>query len=152
MSSPVHAERFEPLPAHKVERWKDFPGRDGVWFPTVVGLVLEEVRVDYARFRLPWRSELDQPAGVVHGGALATLIDTCVVPAVASPYVERPDMFTVTMTIQYLAAVVRTDAVAEGWVQKRGRRTVFCRVEVRTDAGELAATGDLVYQVRPASS
>ena len=64
------------------ERWN----RCTPYFPTLVGLELEEVRTDYARMRLPYRPELQQPAGVVHGGAVATLIDTVVVPAVGQAY------------------------------------------------------------------
>ena len=29
---------------------------------------VEEIRQDYARLRLPYRPEYEQPAGVVHGG------------------------------------------------------------------------------------
>ncbi len=151
MTAAHHADRFEPLAPHRAELWNRFLNwEDRTYFPNVVGLQLEEVRADYARLRLPYRSELDQPAGVVHGGALATLIDTMVVPAVASAYDERPRMLTVNMLVQYLGAVVGEDAVAEGWVQKRGRSTVFCRAEVRTASGSLAATGELVYSVRAA--
>ena len=41
------------------------------------------------------------------------------------------------------------DAVGEGWIVRRGRSTVFCRAEVQTESGGVAATGDLVYTVRP---
>ena len=39
------------------------------------------------------------------------------------------------------------DAIAEGWVTKRGRSTVFCRAEVRNPAGDLTATASLIYKV-----
>jgi len=118
-----------------------------------VGIGLEEVRADYARMRLAFRPELNQPGGVVHGGAIATLIDTAVVPAIGSGYTQLPLMFTVNMQVQYLDAVREEDAIAEAWVEKRGRSLVFTRVEVRTASDVLAATGALVYKVasvRPA--
>jgi uncharacterized protein (TIGR00369 family) len=99
--------------------------------------------------RLPYRPELDQPVGVLHGGAIATLIDTVVVPAIGSVYPDRQRLLTIDMQVQYLGPVAKQDAVAEGWVEKRGRSLCFCRVEVRTASGELAATGTLVYGVRP---
>ena len=115
------------------DRWARFPkGWDRVLFPTLVGLELEEVRTDYARMRLPYRPELDQPAGVVHGGAIATLIDTVVVPAVGQAYDAGWAYFTVAMDIRYIGAVVGEDAIAEGWIEQRGRTLVFCRAEVRT--------------------
>ena len=101
--------------------------------------------------RLPFRSEFEQPAGVVHGGALATLIDTVVVPAVGSAYDVPVAMLTLSMTINFVGAVVGEDAVAEGWVERRGRATVFCRAEVRTAGRGLVTSASLVYTVRPAS-
>jgi uncharacterized protein (TIGR00369 family) len=145
----VHAARFAPLPPGRAALW----GRFGQWseryFTNVVGIVLEEVRADYARMRLPYRPELRQPAGVVHGGALATLVDVVVVPAVGSAYDEFRRLLTLDMHVSYLDAVREEDAVAEGWVEKRGRSTVFCRVEIRTPRGTLATTATLLYKVGP---
>jgi acyl-coenzyme A thioesterase PaaI-like protein len=73
------------------------------------------------------------------------------VPAIASAYERIPQMLTVTMTIDYLGGLYAEDAIAEGWVEKRGKRTVFCRVEVRSPAGELVTRASLVYNVRPMS-
>jgi uncharacterized protein (TIGR00369 family) len=143
----VHADRFQPLPAHLADRWAGFGTWDEVYFPSLVGLVLEEVRTDYGRMRLPYRPELRQPAGVVHGGAIATLIDTVVVPAVGGIYEERPKMLTISMSIRYLGALVAEDAVGEGWVEQRGRSIVFCRAEVRSGSGAMVADGTLVYKV-----
>ena len=149
---PLHADRFEPLPHHLAETWSGFGRWEQVFFPSVVGLELEEVRSGYGRMRLPYRPELQQPAGVVHGGAIATLIDTVVVPAVGGVYEERPRMLTISMSIRYLGALVAEDAVAEGWVEQRGRSIVFCRAEVRSASGAMIADGTLVYKVSFASS
>ncbi len=142
-----HADRFTPLAPERADRFAGFaPGRPE-YFPGVVGIVLEEVRADYARMRLPFRSVLNQPAGVVHGGAIATLIDTVVVPAIASGYEEPHRYLTIDMQIQYMGAVIGQDAVAEGWVVRRGRSIAFCRAEVLTAKSGLVATGTLVYKV-----
>jgi uncharacterized protein (TIGR00369 family) len=145
------ANRFAPLAEERVALWKKAFAPEGpmTLFPRLVGLRLEDVRQDYARMRLPFRPELNQPAGVVHGGAIATLVDTVVVPAIASAYERIPQMLTVTMTIDYLGGLYGEDAIAEGWVEKRGKRTVFCRVEVRSASGELVTRASLVYNVRP---
>jgi uncharacterized protein (TIGR00369 family) len=145
-----HADRFAPLSADRLRIWEGFGQSGGgapTFFPGYVGLVLEEVRADYARMRLPHRRELDQPQGVVHGGAIATLVDTVVVPAIGSAYDERRALLTIGMSIQYLEAIVGEDAVAEAWVEKRGRTTAFCRVEVYTAAATLAATASVVYKI-----
>jgi uncharacterized protein (TIGR00369 family) len=143
------ADRFAPLPDETLAQWASFgTWDDRVYFPKVVGLVVEELRTDYARMRLPYRPELNQPAGVVHGGAIATLIDTVVVPAIGTGYDVRPRMLTVSMNVQYLGAVVEEDAIGEGWIEQRGRSMVFCRAEVRGgSSGKLCANATLVYKV-----
>lgn len=144
----MRAQRFDPLPDDVASRWDTF-GRwpDRTYFPSLLGLQIEEVRTDYCRMRLPYRPELDQPAGVVHGGALATLVDTVVVPAIGSAYGPETMYMTVTMNVSYVGAVRGTDVVAEGWVTRRGRSTVFCRAEAVSD-GRLVMEGSLVYAVR----
>jgi uncharacterized protein (TIGR00369 family) len=111
-------------------------------------MVMEDARIDYARLRLPYRPELNQPAGVMHGGAIASLIDTTVVPAIGSYYDEMPRMLTISLTVNYLGAIVEEDAVCEGWVERRGKSIVFCAAEVcGVTSGKVAATASLVYKV-----
>jgi len=145
-----NALRFPPLDEATAKVWSKFPqGWERTYFPNLVGLVTEEIRTDYARLRLPFRPELEQPAGVVHGGAIATLIDTVVVPAVGQAYPPGTAYFTINMDIRFLSAVTGEDAVAEGWIDQRGRSMIFCRAEVRTASGKLAADGTMTYTVRP---
>lgn len=120
---------------------------DTVWYPQFLGLEVEDVRRDYARMRLPYRPEFRQPARVWHGGVIASMIDTVVVPAVGSAYDEPRQLFTIDMQIRYLEPIGEEDAVAEGWVVKRGRQIVYCDAQVRSASGTLAATGTLVYKV-----
>jgi len=148
MTIAPNASRFEPLSPAQAARWRGFPERfDRPRFPNFLGLVLEEARTDYARMRLPFRAELTQPAGMLHGGALASLIDTVVVPAIGSAYEQRHVLLTLDMHVAYLDAIAGEDAIAEGWVEKRGRTIVYCRVEVRSASGTLASTASLVYKV-----
>ena len=145
----MRADRFDPLPDDVAARWSTFGRWERTYFPKLVGLVVEEHKVDYCRMRLPYRPELEQPHGVVHGGAIATLVDTVVVPAVGAAYPAGWRYLTLTMDIQYLGAVAGEDAVAEGWVVQRGRSIVFCRAEVTTAGGAPAATATLTYKVGP---
>jgi uncharacterized protein (TIGR00369 family) len=142
-----HADRFAPLPPNRAEPWANFLAWERTYFPTLVGIELVELRTDYARVRLPFRQDLEQPAGAVHGGVLATLLDTVVVPAIGGGYDQRRAFATVSMNVEYRAAVVGEDLVAEGWVEHRGRSLVFCRAEARTVAGTVAAVGSLVFKV-----
>jgi len=147
-TTPPRAQLHAPLSPDKAARWARFGHWEETLFPNVVGLVLEEVRTDYSRLVLPYRPELRQPAGVVHGGAIATLIDVCVVPALAGIYDEVPVLLTIDMQIRFLSAAKETDLIGEGWVTRRGRSVAFCQAEVRRENdNEVVAEGWLVYKI-----
>jgi uncharacterized protein (TIGR00369 family) len=147
-SGPHRAADHAPLSDARVALWSRFGKWDERFFPNVVGLELEEVRTDYARMRLPYRSELRQPGGVLHGGAIATMIDTVVVPALASAYDAVPMMLTIDLQIRFLEAAKETDLIGEGWVTRRGRSISFCQAEVRRAVDDVVvAEGWLVYKV-----
>lgn len=80
----MHADRFDSLPEDVAARWATFGRWERTYFPKPVGIVMEELKADYCRMRLPHRLELEQPFGLMHGGAIATLIDTVMVPAAGS--------------------------------------------------------------------
>ena len=117
-------------------------------FSTLVGLQVEEVRQDYCRMRLPFRSEVRTSGVVVHGGAIATLIDTAAVAAVWSdvdPQATRGA--TASMTVNYLAAARSVDLIAEARIIRRGRSVVFVDVDVFSPTGERIAKGVVTYKV-----
>ena len=144
-----HAEEdFAKLPTDVEERWLRFGQWDRVYFPKLVGLRVEAVRLDYCRMILPFKPELEQPMGIVHGGAIATLVDAVVVPAIGSAYGPEVGFSTIDMHVQYLSALVKEDAVAEGIVVKRGRSIVFCEASVHgRTSGKPLARGSLTYSV-----
>ena len=146
MTSRAHL--YKPLSDDVAERWSKFGVWDRPFFPTHVGLVVEEVRHDYCRMRLAFRPELEQAAGIVHGGAIATALDHVVVPAVGSAYTAEHRFSTVDMHVQYLSALIQEDGLVEGWVVKRGRTTVFCESELMgATSGKLIARSVLTYNV-----
>jgi uncharacterized protein (TIGR00369 family) len=143
------ADRFAPLADEAAGYWLKFGNWSRTYFPSLVGLRVDEVRVDYCRMRLPFRPELLQPGGVVHGGAIATLLDSVVVPAIGSAYRLDAVYSTVDMHVQFLSSVRDDDLVAEGWVVRRGRTTVFAEAEaVAASSGKLIARSVLTYNVR----
>lgn len=140
------AEQFDLLPPSIARRWANFgTWPDRTFFSEVVGVEVEELRCDYARMRLPWRPELNQPQGRMHGGAIATLIDTVVVPAIGTAYDTPRSFSTIELSVRYLAPVRSEDLVAEGWITRRGHSVVFCEVEVRTASAVKVATGHSIY-------
>jgi len=121
---------------------------DATYFAALLGLVVEDVRVDYCRMRLPWRPEISQPFGVAHGGALSTLLDSSVVPAIGSGYETAVSFATVDMTVQFMGALRDEDAVAEGWITQRGKSMIFCESEaIGARSGRRVARAVLTYKV-----
>jgi uncharacterized protein (TIGR00369 family) len=136
------------------QRWMRFArSADATLFVSMLGLVVEDVRLDYCRMRLPFTPSLLQAGGVVHGGAIASLLDSVVVPVVGQAYPATTRFSTVDMHVQFMSALVDDDAVAEGWVVRRGRTTVFCEAEVRaTLTDKIVARSMLTYQVSAPAS
>lgn len=144
----TRAANFAALPPEVALRWSRFGKWDRVFYPQLLGLIVEEVRVDYCRMRLAYRPELEQPAGLVHGGAIASLLDAVVVPAVGAAYGPEANYSTVDMHVQFLSAVRKQDIVAEGWIVKRGRSVVFCESEAtNAETAKVVARSMLTYNV-----
>jgi uncharacterized protein (TIGR00369 family) len=119
-------------------------------FPNFLGMRFEEVRLDYGRITLPFRPEFNQPAGMVHGGVIASLIDTVVVGPLMSALDGPPrKLLTIDLHVHYFDAAIEEDMVAEGWVRKRGRSTAFVSAEVETVSGKLLAAGNMAYRIVP---
>lgn len=117
-------------------------------FSALLGLRIEAIQPDFCRMRLPFRPELRTAGEVVHGGAIATLIDTAAVVAVWSnvdPAATRGA--TASLTVNYLAAAQRVDLIAEARVIRRGRSVVFVDIDVCSPAGDRIAKGMVTYKV-----
>jgi|SRR5688572_27396133 uncharacterized protein (TIGR00369 family) len=144
----LRADQYDALDAETAARWANFGQRVPLTFPGLLGLEVEEVRVDYCRMRLPAREQLLQAGGaVVHGGVIASLLDSVVVPAIGAGLPEDAEFATVDLHVQYHRAL-RGAAVAEGWVTRRGRRVVFCESEaISADTGHVIARALLTYNV-----
>jgi acyl-coenzyme A thioesterase PaaI-like protein len=71
------------------------------------------------------------------------------VPAIGSAYDEHTGYSTIELHVQFLNAMRQEDAVAEGWIVKRGRSIVFCEAEViGAQSGRVIAKGQMTYAVK----
>ncbi|MCH9647182.1 MAG: PaaI family thioesterase [Deltaproteobacteria bacterium] len=120
-------------------------------FSRLLGLVTEEVRLDYCRMRLPYVPQHEQPFGVIHGGAIASLIDSAVIGAIFSRLPQLPrKLATIDLHVHYLRPLAEADAIAEAWVRRRGNSIIFLAVEVRDSEGSVVAHGELSYAISAA--
>ncbi len=138
---------FEPIDP-KVEKMI-IEGIAEAPFPKFLGLKYESIKKGYARMRLPYRPELNQPAGIIHGGAIASLIDTSVVGVmldIAGGPIKR--MVTLDMHIHYLDAGVEEDLIAHAYARRAGGRISYLEVEVvGADSGKAISHGELCYML-----
>ena len=116
-------------------------------FSELLGLQPEEVTTDYGRMRLPFKADLQQARGLVHGGAIASLIDSAGVLAIKATVPDAIGGATVSMTVNYLAPAQQIDLIAEARIIRRGRSLVFLDVDVLAPDGERVAKGQLTYKV-----
>lgn len=143
------ANEFEELPADKAKSILHGMSSHSP-FPNFLGMRFEEVRLEYGRLSLPYRPEFNQPAGMVHGGVIASVIDTVVVLPLLSGLDSPPrKLLTIDLHVHYFDAAIEEDLVAEGWVKRRGRSTAFVGAEVSTASGKLVAEGNMAYRIVP---
>ncbi len=139
--------QFQPLQDEAAQRWQRYGRASQKLFVNLVGITVAEVRLDYCRLELSIAPELKQAGGAVHGGVLATLLDTACVPAVGSAFTQSQSYNTINMNVQYVGAATEGELVAAGWVTKRGRSIVFCEAEVATALGDTIAKATLTFKV-----
>ncbi len=71
-----------------------------------------------------------QSAGLVHGGAIATLADTVAGYATASILPAGQRAVTAELKVSYFQPAVGEKLHAIGWVLKQGRKINFCEAEI----------------------
>ncbi|MGH9026769.1 MAG: PaaI family thioesterase [Acidimicrobiia bacterium] len=116
-----------------------------------LGLVIEEWSENGVRMRLPFDERLTNDGSVYHGGAVASLMDSTGAGAVwaGHDYDNGMRAATVSMTVNYTGAAVRTDLIGEARCVRRGRDLSFSEIQIRDPDGKLIATGTLVYRIVP---
>ena len=114
-------------------------------FPKLLGIEIDDVQRGRARLSVEVRKDLLQLQGVMHGGAIASLIDTAVAFAIVGAS-EPDDRFTtVEMKVNYLSAIREGRVIADARLIRDGRRIVVAECDVFDDKGRLAAKGLLTY-------
>jgi acyl-CoA thioesterase len=108
---------------------------------------LEQIETGFARFRMPFRKELTQAYGMVHGGAIASLADTAVAFALLTIIQPGERVTTAEFKINFFAAVTDGEMVGEARVVHAGKRLVSADMEVKSQDGKLIAKGIATYAI-----
>ena len=116
-----------------------------VAFAKLLGLKLESIKPGEATLSLEIRDDFMQNNGVVHGGVIASLIDSATAFSII-PLLEKDERITtVDLTINYLRPLVSGTMKATARVLREGGRVIVTSADVFDPAGNLASTALSTY-------
>jgi acyl-CoA thioesterase len=108
---------------------------------------LEQIDTGFACFRMPFRKELTQAYGVVHGGAIASLADTAVAFAVMTLVRPGEKVTTAEFKINFFSAVYGGAMIGQARAVCQGKRLVVADMEVKDETGRFLAKGIATYAI-----
>ncbi|MBC7901678.1 MAG: PaaI family thioesterase [Saprospiraceae bacterium] len=114
-------------------------------FAKMIGMELVDMRTDEAVIKIEMRDELRQPAGVLHGGVTATLIDTAMAFAVITRLAEGERASTIDMTVHYLRPHTEGTFTCTAKIVRAGKRIFTVSADVENEQGKLIATALSTY-------
>jgi uncharacterized protein (TIGR00369 family) len=114
-----------------------------------LGMQLTDMQPEVATLTLPFSDSLITIGTTVHGGAIASLIDTAAMVAAWSDASVPENLrgTTVSLTVTYLAPAQQEDIQATAHVLRRGRSLVYLDVEVHSVSGNSIARGLVTYKL-----
>ena len=113
-----------------------------------LGIEILEAKEGVARLKMPYRHELTNPAGNLHGGAIATVADSAMAVAIGSILGTPARHFTVKLEMRYKAAVTDGEIIAEATVTRRKQRLFLGEAVVTNGDGKIIATATGTFMVR----
>jgi len=121
-------------------------------FSRALGMELMEIGDGWAKIAMPWSAELvgEPRTGVIHGGAVSALMDTCGGAAVMAHPQGAVSTATIDLRIDYMrGATPGQTIVAEATCHHVTRSVAFVRAVARDDetgAPVATATGAFTFQ------
>jgi uncharacterized protein (TIGR00369 family) len=106
-------------------------------FAQRLGVEVESADDGSARVRFEAREEHLNPAGTLHGGVLATLVDTAMGTAVRSATADGDVPATSQLTVTYLRPGTPGQVEVTARVRTRGEHLTVCEADVEQDGRSL---------------
>jgi uncharacterized protein (TIGR00369 family) len=121
-------------------------------YARLLGVGTEAIVLGRVRFRLPYRDALTTIGDMVHGGAIAGLVDVAATAACwASPTIDPSARgTTIGFTVNYLNAGRGQDLIATADVIQRGTSIVIAEVAIRAADDTLVARAVVTYKLSEA--
>ncbi len=118
-------------------------------FPGHMSMKLVSIEFDRATLELQTARCHLQPYGHVHGGVLATLIDTATFWSVFMRIPEDAGLVNVDLKLNYLKPVEKGLLRAEGFAIRSGKSISYAESKVRDIDGALVAHGTSTLMILP---
>jgi len=118
-------------------------------YPSHMSMQLSAIDVDRAEITLDIGACHLQPFGIVHGGVLATLIDTATFWAVFMRLPEDAGLVNIDLKLNYLKPVINGRLRAEGSAIRSGKSISYSEARVLDATGELVAHGTSTLMTLP---
>ena len=118
-------------------------------FPSHLRMKLAAISLDQATVKLETAQCHLQPFGIVHGGVMATLIDTATFWSVFLRLPEDAGLVNIDLKLNYLKSIASGAMIAKGRCIRAGRTINYAEASVKDDEGNLIAHGTSTLMVLP---
>jgi len=121
----------------------------------LLGLEILDVQPGSSRARLAYRPDLTQPAGIMHGGVIATLIDSGIAHALLMTdrfhelRAESGALVSVDLRVKFIRPVSEGTIECDAKVVRLGRTILHAEALVTDAQGRDVARGDATYLAVP---
>ena len=119
--------------------------REAVPFLKHLGVQVESVGPGSATLLLPVHHEIMRNDGIVHGGAVASVIDSAFAFAIIPLLADNERTVTIDLTIHYMRPLSGGVSKTVARVVRAGRRVITVSAELFDENGKLAATALSTY-------
>ncbi len=120
-------------------------------FFNLMGIEVLDVQPKFSKTRIAWRDELCQPAGILHGGVIATLVDTGIAHALMltddlGEFAKSGGgLVSVDLRIRYFRPVANSAIICESTIPRLGRQIIHGESIVKNEDGKEVARGESIY-------
>ena len=118
-------------------------------YPTHMRMTLEHVEIDRAEVVIQLDDCHLQPYGIVHGGVVATIIDTATFWAAFLRLPAADGLVNVDLKLNYLKSIVNGKLIARGTCLRPGRSISYAEASVYDESENLIAHGTSTLMVLP---
>lgn len=107
---------------------------------STLGFEIQEIANGIAIFEIKIREALTQN-GMIHGGVLASLIDSTCACAALSLIFPNGSITTIDLQVEFLKPVSKGRLRAKAKCIKSGKNIFFCKAKIWNENGDLICTG-----------